>query len=90
MEYIYALVLLLVLALAVSVAVYFYFTHQEGEPAAKPAPPPAPKVGKPATSAKEPPYPLPPELPRTIGTIKILAQEDPDIVANVCKRWLRR
>lgn len=91
MEYIHALALLLVLALAASVAVYFYVAHTgETPPQKKPAPQPAAKTEGVKAAGKEPPYPLPPELPRTIGTIKILAQEDPEIVANICKRWLRK
>lgn len=90
MEYIYALVLLLVLALAASVAVYFYITHKEEEPAKKPAAQPAAKTEGAKAAGQEPPYPLPPELPRTIATIKLLAREDPEIVANICKRWLRK
>lgn len=90
MDTVYALVLLLVLALATAIAVYFYLTHAEGEPAAKPAPPPALKKEMPQLPQKDVPYPLPPGLPKTIATIKQLAQMDPDIVANICKRWLHK
>ena len=88
MEYIYALALLLILALAASVAIYLYLAHKEETPAKKPA---AKKKDEPAAGAREkqPPYPLPPELPRTIATIKLLAQEDAEMVANICKRWLK-
>ena len=90
MEYAYAFLALLALALAASVAIYFYIAHKEEKPAVKKTAQPVMKVETPPQPRKEPPYPLPPGLPRTIETIKQLAQMDPEIVANICKRWLRK
>ncbi len=90
MTYIHLFALLLVLALIAALAVYWYVSQKEE--GAKPS---APKPAAKAEAKKEepqkapPPFPLPPELPRTVGTVKLLAQEDPEVVANICKRWLR-
>ena len=62
------------------------------------APKPAPKPVKKPPSPKLPPVPLtpkaegiyiPPEVPRTIGTIKQMVEEDVDMVVAIVRKWLR-
>lgn len=34
-------------------------------------------------------YELPPEIPRDINTMKIIAREDPQIIIDIIRKWMR-
>lgn len=35
-------------------------------------------------------YELPPEIPRDINTIRIIAKEDPNIIIDIIRMWMRQ
>ncbi len=98
MDTVYIVALLVALTLIITVAVYFYLVGAE-----EPKPTPRPVAPVPAAKEKEKPqapakpqmgkpvlFEIPPNIPRNLATIKIIAQERPDLIVYICKYWLRQ
>ncbi len=97
--------IIIVIALVASVALYILVVHPkpQAKGKAKTKPRAKPKGKQKTAPVKTPPLKnpkpvpsssgrwgeLPPEVPRDINTIKIIAMEDPEVVARVVRKWLR-
>ncbi|MBI5177679.1 MAG: hypothetical protein HZA04_00285 [Nitrospinae bacterium] len=83
-------VVVVALAIFAAAGTYYYFYAGPEEP--PPSPPKASAkavVKAPPPPAPKPAFEIPPWVPRNLGTIKTIAEERPDIVVNIVRRWLR-
>mgnify|MGYP001226296535 FL=1 len=92
-----------VLSLTASLILYFFLVRnrpkarRRGKPKAKSITSPKASLIKPQTQATpletqtQTPYryELPPEIPRDINTLKIIATEDPNIIIDIVRKWMR-
>ena len=96
MEIAFLIIILAAIALIVFAAIYFLAGDgEEPPPPPKPAAPP-PKPAETAAQKAATPRPvkpggfvIPPFVPRTLSTIKIIAEERPDVILSIVRRWLR-
>ncbi len=75
---------------------YFYLREKEEPPKDKlenkkpSGKPKTPSVVQLAKKEPETVSPIPPDVPRTLGTIKIIAEEKPDWMLKIVRRWLKQ
>jgi hypothetical protein len=78
-----------VVVLIIAAGTIYLFVSREKP--AKPKPPPPPKLTitpQPTKLEKKGIY-IPPEVPRTVGTIKQMAEEDPALIESVVRAWIK-
>ncbi len=98
----YGAVFILVAVVVTALLLAYFYLREKEEPAKdklenkKPAmkkPSGKPKTPSVIQLAKEEPRnvsPIPPDVPRTLGTIKIIAEEKPDWMLKIVRRWLKQ
>ncbi len=93
MLFVYGAVFMFVAAVVALLLLAYLYLREKEKPAKK-KPHAKPKARAAAQQAKiETPgkvSPLPPDVPRTLGTVKIIAEEKPDWIINIIRRWLRQ
>lgn len=88
-----------VMSLIASFIIYFFLVRQK--PKVKRRIKPLVKARQKTTAVKKPPqilssqtqtrhrYELPPGVPRDINTIRIIAQEEPQIIIDIIRKWMK-
>ena len=87
-ELIYGVLFLAVVIVIISSGgLYMWFTREKP---VKKRPPPAPPTLTPEQEEHKPgTVYIPPEVPRTVGTIKQMVKEDPKLIENVMREWIK-
>tara|TARA_B100000315_G_scaffold68345_1_gene62260 strand:- start:911 stop:1222 length:312 start_codon:yes stop_codon:yes gene_type:complete len=101
MKVLIGIIFIVALSLLAAFIIYFFLvrpkrkkkTRRRVGPKAKPKKALAKKKSQmPSGSAQKPKkyrYELPPGIPRDINTIKIIAKEDPQVIIDIVRKWMK-
>lgn len=87
-ELIYGILFLTVITVIIGAGgLYMWFTREKP---VKKAPPARKTTFTPEHGKRKPgTVYIPPEVPRTVGTIKQMVKEDPKLIENVLREWIK-
>ncbi len=92
MLFVYGAVFMFVAAVVALLLLAYLYLREKEKPVEKKRPA-KPKIPPVIQHAREEPgkVPLiPPDIPRTLDTVKIIAEEKPDWVLKIVRRWLKQ